>query len=134
MRESGYEIACYSYANIGYGSASLDQINADLDKWATEVSPILGAVDTLVLARNSDISNMSAAYSGEKFSALQSYGFTHYLGFCTDGTTWFTAASDHIRQGRLMVTGSNLAHHADWFTGIFDPSTILDASRGNIPS
>lgn len=133
LRVDGYDIACYTYGNIEYGNYTADQIKADLDKWSAEVSPILGTVDMLVFARNSDISSTTGAYSGDKFAALQPFGFTHYLGFCTEGQPWFTAASDHIRQGRILVTGSNMAHHADWFAGIFDPSAVLDNTRGTVP-
>jgi len=32
-----------------------------------------------------------------------------------------------------MVTGANLAYHSDWFTSLFDPTMVLDATRGEIP-
>lgn len=134
LRNAGYEIACYTYENVAYGSHSVSQISSDLDKWRVEVSPILGVVDTLVYARNSDIAGQNATYSGEKFTILSEFGFTNYLGFCTSGTPWFSQENNHLRQGRLLVSGSNLAYHADWFSGIFDPQTILDPSRGTIPS
>lgn len=133
LQANGYEIACYTYANIAYGVSTIDQIKEDINQWSAEISPILGDVDTLVFARNSDISTMSAAYSGEKFSVLQSLGFTNYLGFCTEGKPWFTAGSDHIRQGRLLVSGANLASHPDWFNGIFDAASVLDSTR-NTPA
>lgn len=134
LRSTGYEIACYTYENVAYGSYSADQIRADLDKWNTEVSPILGTVDTLVYAKNSDITGSSSAYSGEKYTTLQSFGFTYYIGFCTNGMPWFSAQNEYIRQGRILVCGSNLAHHSDWFEGIFDAQAILDTSRGDIPA
>ncbi len=133
LRESGYEIACYTYENIEYGQYTAEQIQSDLNRWNDEVAPILGTVDTLVFARNSDIADNAAAYSGEKYNLLHSFGFTHYLGFCTEGTNWFTATADYVRQGRILVSGANMAYHADWFTGIFDPHTILDSTRGTIP-
>ncbi len=133
LRDDGYELACYTYDNIPYGNRTADQIRADLDRWESEVSPLLGDTNILVFAQTSDISDSTAAYSGDKYSLLRSYGFTHYLGFCTEGTTWFTALNDHVRQGRILVTGSNMAHHDDWFTGIFDPISVLDGTRGTVP-
>lgn len=134
LRNTGYEIACYTYENVAYGSYNVSQITSDLDKWRAEVSPILGVVNTLVYARNSDIAGRNTAYSGEKFTVLSEFGFTNYLGFCSNGTPWFTKGENHLRQGRLLVSGSNLAHHADWFVGILDSQTILDPARGTIPS
>ena len=133
LRESGYEIACYTYENIEYGQYSTEQILTDLKRWTDEVTPILGNVDTFVFARNSDIAESGAAYSGDKYELLKAQGFTYYLGFCTEGTPWFTATADYVRQGRILVSGSNMAHHAEWFDGLFDPFSILDNRRGTVP-
>lgn len=134
LRNAGYQIACYTYENAAYGNYSAAQIRSDLDSWRAEVSPILGVVDTLVYARNSDIAGRNADYSGAKFTLLSEFGFTNFLGFCTDGNTWFSQNNNILRQGRILVTGSNLAHHAEWFDGILDPTSILDPARGTIPS
>lgn len=129
LRNAGYQIACYTYENVAYGSYSASQIQSDLDQWKAEVSPILGVVDTLVYARNSDIAGRKTEYAGEKFTLLTEFGFTNFLGFCTDGIPWYSRHDTHLRQGRLLVTGSNLASHADWFMGILDPQSILDPIR-----
>lgn len=133
LRADGYELACYTYENVAYGSYNADQIQADLNKWSAEVSPLLGPVDTLVFAKNSDITGNAAAYTGEKYTALQSFGFTCYLGFCTDGRSWFSAQNEYIRQGRILVSGSSLTNHTDWFSGIFDTASVLDQARGTVP-
>ncbi len=129
LRADGYEIACYTYENVAYGSIGLAEMKADLKKWQDEVEPILGKVDTLVLALNSDIAEADGAYYGDKFQVLKEAGFNYFLGFCTDGKSWSTVATDHVRMGRLMVSGGNLKNHADWFSGIFDAASVLDASR-----
>ena len=134
LQEDGYEIACYTYGNIGYGISDLEQIKEDLNKWNEEITPILGSVNTLVFARNSDISATSAAYGGEKFSILQAAGFKHYIGFSADGNSWFTSAGDYIRQGRIPVSGSSLTYQTEWFAGIFDPASVLDDSRTSLPA
>lgn len=134
LRNAGYEIACYTYENIAYGSRSAEQIRSDLDSWNLEVSPILGVIDTLVYARESDIGKPNTSYSGDKFTMLVDCGFTKFLGFCTNATPWFTTQDNIVRQGRILVTGSNLAYHQEWFSGIIDPSSVLDVSRGTIPS
>lgn len=134
LRELGYEFACYTYNNIGYGKANRGTVSGDVNKWIAEAVPILGEVDTLVFAQQSDIAD-PGEYSGEKYSVLRSAGFRYYLGFCSDSTTWATFNEDYFRQGRILVSGSNMAYHSDWFTGIFDPSLVLDmAARGTVPS
>ena len=134
LRESGYELACYTYNNVPYGGYNVSSLEADLTQWITEALPILGQVDTMVFAQLSDITN-TEVYSGEKFTILQSAGFRYYLGFCQDGTGWGVVNSNYVRHARLMVTGSNMAHHADWFKDLFNPSSVLDTQiRGKIPS
>lgn len=132
LRQNGYTLACYTYENIPYGDSSVTQIKNDLNGWTNEVVPILGNLDILVYAQMTDISE-DVAYSGEKYEILKNTGFRYYLGFCNDGQPWASVTNDYVRQGRLMVTGSNLKHHADWFNNLFDADSVLDATRGNIP-
>lgn len=134
LKDTGYELACYTYENTAYGSAGAEQIQGDLQKWANEVSPILGETSILVYARNSDITEPSATYTGDKFDILESFGFTHYLGFCADATPWFVTGNNYVRQGRILVSGSSLAHQPQLFAGILDAASILDNTRGTIPS
>ena len=134
LRNAGYEIACYTYDNAPYGTYNIDKLDFDLAQWSMEVSPILGVVETLVYARNSDIAAPDVVYSGEKFDKLSQYGFTHYIGFAKNGAPWVDAQANYFRQGRILVSGSNLAHKSDWFTGILQPGSILDPSRGTIPT
>ena len=132
LRRNGYTLACYTYENIPYGDSSLNQIKNDMNGWTNEVVPILGQMDILVYAQLTDITK-DLVYSGEKYDTLRDLGFRYYLGFCDDGTPWASVTTEYVRQGRILVTGSNLAHHADWFTNLFDASSVLDSSRGNVP-
>lgn len=134
LRESGYELACYTYRNVAYGEYSSSMLEADLTQWLSEALPILGQTNIMVFAQQSDITN-TEVYSGEKFNILQSCGFRYYLGFCNDSTLWSFVNSNYVRQGRILVSGSNMAHRAHWFTDLFDTDAVLDkALRGNIPS
>lgn len=133
LRNNGYTLACYTYENIPYGDSSVAQIRNDLNGWTSEVVPILGNVDMLAYAQLTDITS-EQTYSGEKYDALHSLGFRYYLGFCENGNPWATITDNYVRQGRILVTGSALAHHAEWFTNLFDASLVLDSSRGNVPA
>ena len=125
LTNAGYDLACYTYANLGYGGRALAVIQNDLSSWEAEVTPILGQLDTFVFAQNSDISTEST-YSGQKFQALQEAGFRRYLGFSTNGAPWATLQEDYMRMGRIMVGGENVRNHPDWFEGIFDCTDLLN--------
>ena len=131
LRSNGYELACYTYENIGYGLLTLEEIQTDIGLWVNEVKPIVGDVKTMVFAQNSDLSD-GLIYMGDKHNALQSEGFCYYLGFCTDGAPWTIIVDDYVRQGRVMVNGTNLYNNASYFEGLFDASTVLDTvARGD---
>ncbi len=135
LREAGYEIACYTYSNIGYGTNSISYVKSDLAKWESEVVPILGDVRTFVFAQNSDISTPSSTYSGQHYQALREQGFAIFLGFCgSDGKSWAYEGEQYVRMGRLMVSGSNMYHRPNWFNDLFDAKTVLDSNRGNVPA
>ncbi len=128
LTESGYELACYTYGNNAYGKHSLSQIQSDMNKWMDEVAPILGDLNTMVFAQGSDIGT-GVLYSGDKFEYLKSIGFNYFVGFCTEGDPFTFIAEDYIRQGRLLLSGTNLKHNGKWFNGIFDTTDILNAAR-----
>lgn len=138
LREAGYELACYTYGNnivgnISYSDSSVTEIQADLNSWNTEVTPILGQTDILVFSRN-DIGE-EGSYSGDKFDTLFGAGFRYYVSFCSTSDPWATVSNDYVRQGRILVSGTNMAYHSEWFEGAFDSKAILDPSRGtDIPS
>ncbi|MBO5322928.1 MAG: hypothetical protein J6A88_02355 [Oscillospiraceae bacterium] len=128
LRQTGYEIACYTYNNVAYGKVSNQEIQYDLNAWVAEVTPILGQTDILVFAQNSDI----GAYSGSKFNTLHNAGFRRYLDFGS-GRSGAQIGENFISFQRLMVTGSAMAHTSTSFTGLFDATEILDSQRGSVP-
>lgn len=128
LRDAGYTIASYTYDHAAYGEMTEWDMEADLKLWKDEVVPVIGHVDTLVLAKYSDI-GASGKYTGNKFEALKSAGFTHYVGYCDGTKYWAVLAVDHVRQGRLLVDGGRLTSNPAAYEGLFDASAILDKNR-----
>ena len=127
LRDAGYTIACYTYDNVAYRDMSAAQITADLQLWTQQITPVVGEVDTLVFARESNISD----YGGTLFNVLYTSGIRYYVSSGTQ--PWAEVNSTYVRQNRLMVTGRNMQHYKDQFTGIFDCAAVLDVNtRGNI--
>lgn len=128
LTETGYELGCYTYGNSAYGKLTLSKIQKDMNKWNDEVVPILGNLDIMVFAQNSDIKD-GIVYSGSKFDYLQSLGFKYYLSFANKDEIFTFISEDYMRQARLVVSGNNLNKNAKWFNDIFDTTDILDESR-----
>lgn len=128
LRASGYTLACHTYNNQPYGDISAEKLQADLDKWIDNISPVIGETDAFVFARTSDIAG-TGSYSGEKYTILKNAGFRYYYGFCDDSNPWIQISPDHVRQGRLVITGSALTGSPELFTDFFNVEDILDPHR-----
>ena len=130
LRDKGYTLACYTYNNQAYGQLSVQQISADLQLWTQKITPVIGDVDVLVFAKNSNITD----YNGQAFRAIYSAGFRYFVAHGSE--PYAEVNTSFVRQNRLMVTGENMAWYSDYFTkdSIFDPAAVLDlATRGSVP-
>ena len=131
LRAEGYTIACYTYENVEYGKINSESIQTDLNKWNQEIASVIGAVDTLVYAKESDIST-TGAYSGSRYTVLSDAGFRYFI---TSGNKpSANVAGDYVRQVRVMVTGANMAHAATMYSNYFDAKAVLNTQRGNVPT
>ena len=132
LRKEGYTIACYTYENVDYGKINSESIKTDLNKWTQEIASVIGAVDTLVYAKESDISSTGAYSGSSRYTVLADAGFRYFI---TSGSKpSANVAGDYVRQVRLMVTGSNMAHAATMYTNYFDAKAVLNTQRGNVPT
>lgn len=130
LREKGYTLACYTYSNDTYAKYSVAQISANLTSWTTEVTNVIGAVDTFVFARLSNITD----FNSQAFNVMYQSGFRYFIGHGSSPSAQVNTT--YVRQNRLMVTGENMAHYPSQFTdlSLFNPNSVLDlTTRGNIP-
>jgi len=131
LKEAGYEFASYTYADEAYGNKDATTIQKDISKWTAEVLPILGTCDTLVYAKTSDIS-ANGDYTTSKFNVLYDAGFRYFISHTT-GNPSCKIAGNYVRQLRIMVTGTQMAHAANTYAKYFDSQSVLDSTRGNVP-
>ena len=131
LKDAGYTLACFTYDNIAYRDKSSAQITADMQLWTQQITPIIGEIDTFVFARESNLSDYSEGSTS--LNVLKTSGFRYFV---SNGTQpWAEVNSSYVRQNRLMVTGKNMQHYKDQFTGIFDCAAVLDVNvRGNVPN
>ena len=131
LKDAGYTLACFTYDNVAYRDKSSAQITADMQLWTQQITPVIGEIDTFVFARESNLSDYSEGSTS--LSVLRTSGFRYFV---SNGTQpWAEVNSNYVRQNRLMVTGKNMQHYKDQFTGIFDCAAVLDVNvRGNVPN
>lgn len=129
LRQQGYDIACYTYADMEYADYGAAGVREDLDKWFSQIVPLLGQTDLLVYPTGGDIKGRET-YSGSKYEALHDYGFRYFIGTSSEGEMWGLTTGDYTRQYRTIVTAANLKSNPEWYAGIFDAASVLEASRG----
>ena len=128
LREKGYTLACYSYDNVSYTGKSATQVEADINNWKNQIVPIIGDVDVIVYARESDIPD----YSGNVFKVLYNAGFRYFVRHTVKEPVT-EVNTTYVRQSRLMVTGMNMFWYPERFTGMFDTNLVLESVRGDVP-
>lgn len=127
LRDQGYDIACYTYADMEYADFGVAGLEEDMTKWFETITPVLGDTDILVYPTGGDLKGQES-YSGSKYEALHGYGFRYFVGV-NNGATWGMTTAEYARQQRTIVTADSLANNPEWFAGMFDAATVLDASR-----
>ena len=129
LRNTGYEIACFTYENASYSSLTAVQIQEDLEQWADVVASVIGSTDILVYAKEADIAGEEVYNNNSKFNVMHNQGYRFFLG--TGTVCWNQVENLYVRHNRLMVTGSYLQKHPEWFAELFDAASVLDAYRDN---
>ncbi len=127
LRADGYDIACMSYDYVNYSTMSIADIKTDLEHWNTEVKPLLGDVDMLVLPY-ADIGDRNL-YNGEIYELLKSNGFRYFIANDSSAEAWGQVGSSYARMLTNEVGGANLHSHPDWYKDLFDPAAVLDSAR-----
>ena len=129
LQEAGYTLACYTFDNVDYSVMRAAEIREDIQLWQDLIAPITGSTNVLVFAWEADIG--TSYENNDKFDVLYSYGYRFFLG-----STPFPSQEvdeQYVRHNRLIVTGSNLYHHPEWFRDLFDTNDLLDPSRDKVP-
>ena len=128
LKDTGYDIACYTYGQTSYATATTEMIQKDQKAWMEEIVPVIGKTDMMVYFKVSDIGD-TTPYAGEKYDALSAAGFRFYFGATESNEPWAQITGDYVRQNRILVTGSELVSEQQQFAGMFDAASVLDPAR-----
>jgi hypothetical protein len=123
LRNAGYTIACYTYANVDYGAISATKIQVDLDNWKKEIKPVLGDVPVMIFAKSGD-----GNYVDAKYNVLKNEGFRYFISAAKVPYAEITVNS--VRQSRIMVTGNEMITKPETFANYFSAKDILNEQRG----
>lgn len=129
LRDTGYTMACYTYDNVDYSVKSATEVQEDIQLWQELIAPVVGKTDIMVFAWEADIG--TSYDNNQKFDILYQQGYRFFMGSAPFLSQ--EAAELYVRHNRLMVTASNLYHHPEWFSQLFDTDNLLDLRRNAVP-
>lgn len=134
LKNAGYELASYSYENLSYGESDYSTVESDLNLWNTEVASLLENPDIFVFPYGEDLEDgFDDPYEGDRYDMLYESGFRFYIGMDHSVLSKAQVAEDYVRQTRLLVSGSRMAHSAEVFRDLFDAAAVLNSDRGEVP-
>ena len=133
LKELGWELACHTWGHINVETADLTRIQADMQRWQTEVASLTGKTDILIYTSGTDIGNWRN-YSSEdnpKYAFFKSQGFRYFCPVDAYTIPWvqFNASEGYLRQGRLPVNGFSLAYRKDKLAVFFNADSVFDKRR-----
>ena len=132
LRADGFDIACCTYADARYGDMTLEQIQADMVQWNSQLKPVLGDVDILVYPNGSDIGTQEK-YSGVIYQYLHDNGLCYFIGQDSDTRAWGQLKDNYLRQTRRSLAPGIMYYSYSYFEDLFDARSVLDSDRGKIP-
>ena len=134
LRDTGYEIACFSYGSfakgtLNYADMTPEDIKTDLQKWAENITPIIGETNIMVFSKEADIAGTDSYIGNSKFNVMYNAGYRFFLG--SGETSWDQVDNLYVRQNRIMVTGAYLKKYPARYAALFDAAAVLDPYRSN---
>lgn len=129
LKNAGYDLACYTYDNLNYNTATPARVQQDIQKWLDEIAPWIGGLDMLVFARDTDIAGTESYSGNSKFNVLYNAGFKYFLGMMDTGA-WNQVDEQYVRQNRMSVSGYYMLNHPQMYEGLFDVEAVKDSARG----
>ncbi len=129
MKAEGWEFASHTWGHKNVSERSLEDLQADDEKWQSYAAPVLGKTDMIIFAFGADIGSWEG-YSSDnaKYEFYKSQGYRYYCN--VDSSQYFVQITDdYFRQGRRNLDGYRMYYNPDMLSDLFDVSEVWDSSR-----
>lgn len=129
MKASGWEFASHTWGHKNAADSSLEELQADNEKWESYVAPILGRTDMIIFAFGADIGDWQEyTMDNSKFAYYKSRGYNYYCNV-DSSRYWVQITDQYFRQGRRNLDGYRMYYDAEMLSDLFDVSSVWDDSR-----
>lgn len=129
LKKSGWEFASHTWGHKNATESSVEELQADNEKWEKNVAPILGKTDMIIFAFGTDIGNWeNYSMDNPKFAYYKSRGYNYYCNVDSN-QYWIQITDEYFRQGRRNLDGYRMYYNPDMVSDLFDVSEVWDSSR-----
>ena len=129
LKKSGWEFASHTWVHKNATESSVEELQADNEKWEKNVAPILGKTDMIIFAFGADIGNWeNYSMDNPKFAYYKSRGYNYYCNVDSN-QYWIQITDEYFRQGRRNLDGYRMYYNPDMVSDLFDVSEVWDSSR-----
>ena len=129
LKKSGWEFASHTWGHKNATESSVEELQADNEKWEKNVAPILGKTDMIIFAFGADIGNWeNYSMDNPKFAYYKSRGYNYYCNVDSN-QYWVQITDEYFRQGRRNLDGYRMYYNPDMVSDLFDVSEVWDSSR-----
>ena len=127
MKKEGWLFASHTWGHQNVAQISLEQLQADTQRFKDNVDPLIGGTDIIIFAFGTDLT-VQEDYSGDKFEYLKSVGYNYYCN--VDSSKYFVQIRDrYFRQGRRNVDGYRMYYNPELLEDLFNVKDVFDPSR-----
>ena len=127
MKKEGWLFASHTWGHQNIAQVSLEQLQADTEKFKDNVDPLIGGTDIIIFAFGTDLTSQED-YSGDKFEYLKSVGYNYFCN--VDSSKYFVQIRDrYFRQGRRNLDGYRMYYNPDLLEDLFNAKDVFDPSR-----
>ena len=129
LKKSGWVFASHTWGHKNATESSVEELQADNEKWEKNVAPILGKTDMIIFAFGADIGNWeNYSMDNPKFAYYKSRGYNYYCNVDSN-QYWIQITDEYFRQGRRNLDGYRMYYNPDMVSDLFDVSEVWDSSR-----
>ena len=129
LKKSGWEFASHTWGHKNATESSVEELQADNEKWEKNVAPILRKTDMIIFAFGADIGNWeNYSMDNPKFAYYKSRGYNYYCNVDSN-QYWIQITDAYFRQGRRNLDGYRMYYNPDMVSDLFDVSEVWDSSR-----
>ncbi|MCD8021856.1 MAG: hypothetical protein LUF30_02335 [Lachnospiraceae bacterium] len=123
LREDGWSFACEGYSYTYMNDLSYSECIEEIEEWEDTVGALIGDCDIIIFPYGSEVD-----YTSNQGVHLISAGYHYMIGLWASDN-YLAVNQTYLRQTRRAITGYILENYADYFSGIFNVSEILDEAR-----